>query len=232
LRILPLLSVVACTSSMIASAQAGDLSSTASVTNAPAYVPPPLTWAGFYVGAHLGGAWSEAEWITPVTATDASSIASGLLGGGQVGYNWQTGAAMWGIEGDFSGISLQSSNTGVGGFANTTSTHWMSTVTGRVGYASGRALIYGKGGVAIADEQDSVSSPSGALFSSTGTTTRAGWTMGGGLEYALNPHWSAKVEYGYLGLGSHGVSAAVQGGTPGYVDLNVQRIIGGINYRF
>jgi outer membrane immunogenic protein len=232
LRTLPLLSIVACASSVIASAQAGDLSSPASVANAPDYAPPPLTWAGFYIGAHLGGASSEADWITPVTSVTVSSITSGLLGGGQVGYNWQTGSGVWGIEGDFSGTSLQSSTVGAGGFTNTTSAYWTSTVTGRLGYLSGRALIYVKGGVAIADERDSVSSPTGVPFSTTGTTTRTGWAMGGGLEYALNPHWSAKVEYDYLGFNSHNVSAAVPGGAPGDVDLNIQRIIAGINYRF
>jgi outer membrane immunogenic protein len=215
---------------MIASAQGGDLSSPA--PNAPAYVPPPLTWAGFYIGAHLGGAWSEANWTTPVTGVNPDSITRGLMGGGQVGYNWQTRSGVWGIEGDFSEARLQSSTEGAGGFTNTTSTNWTSTVTGRLGYASGRALIYAKGGVAIADEKDSVASPGGGLSSTTGTTTRTGWTMGGGLEYALNPNWSAKVEYDYLGFGSHDISAAVPGGAPGSVDLNIQRVIAGINYRF
>jgi outer membrane immunogenic protein len=77
-----------------------------------------------------------------------------------------------------------------------------------------------------------VASPLGTLSSSTGTTTQTGWTMGGGLEYALDPYWSAKVEYDYLSFGSQNVPAATVGGTPGYVDLNIQRIIGGINYRF
>jgi outer membrane immunogenic protein len=217
---------------MTASAQAADLG-TGPVTKAPpAYVPLAPTWAGFYIGAHLGGAWSEADWTTPVTGAGVNSSSSGVLGGAQAGYNWQAGSVVWGFEGDFSGTSLQSSNTGPGGFANTTSTYWTSTVTGRLGYAFDRTLVYAKGGLAIADERDSVTSPLGALSSSTGATAQTGWTAGGGLEYALTPHWSAKVEYDYLGFGSQSVPAAAAGGAPGSVDLNIQRVIGGINYRF
>jgi outer membrane immunogenic protein len=233
LRILSLLCVVACADSvMFASAQAGDLSNTTPppVSNVPA-VPPPLTWAGLYIGAHVGGAWTEADWNTPVTAQDAGSNALGLVGGGQLGYNWQIGTTVYGIEGDFSGTSLQSSNNSAG-FTNTTSTHWTSTVAGRLGYMSDRALLYGKFGVAIADERDSVSSPTGALSSSTGTTIRPGWAAGGGVEYALIPHWSAKLEYDYLGFATHEVSAVFPVGTPGSVQLTIQKVTAGINFRF
>jgi hypothetical protein len=65
-----------------------------------------------------------------------------------------------------------------------------------------------------------------------GATTQTGWTAGGGVEYALDPHWSAKVEYDYLGFGSQSVPAALPSSAPGSVDLNIQRLIGGINYRF
>jgi outer membrane immunogenic protein len=232
MRIVSLLSVAACAGAMIASAHAADLANRPVTKAPPPYVPPPLTWNGFYIGAHLGGAWSEANWTTPVTGVSANSSSSGLLGGAQVGYNWQYGATVFGVEGDFSGTNLQSSNTGASGFSNTTSAYWTSTVTGRLGYAFDRALIYGKGGLAIADEKDTVTSPGGGLFSSTGAATQTGWTAGGGVEYALDPHWSAKVEYDYLGLGSQSVPAALPGGAPGSVDLNIQRLIGGINYRF
>jgi outer membrane immunogenic protein len=201
------------------------------VTKAPAYVPPPLTWTGFYVGAHLGGAWSEADWTNPVSGLSNSFTNGGLLGGGQIGYNYQAGAMVWGIEGDFSGTSLRPSNTDAAGFTHTTSTYWTSTVTGRLGFTFDRTLLYAKGGAAFADERNSVVDPTG-LFTSSGTTTVAGWTAGGGVEYALDPHWSAKIEYDYLGFGSQGVSAALPGGAPGSVDLNIQRVIGGINYRF
>jgi hypothetical protein len=185
MRIVSLLGVAAYAGAMIASAHAADLA-TRPVTKAPpAYAPPPLTWNGFYIGAHLGGAWSEADWTTPVTGVSANSSSSGLLGGAQVGYNWQYGATVFGIEGDFSGTNLQSSNTGVSGFSNTTSAYWTSTVTGRLGYAFDRALVYGKGGLAIADQKDSVTSPGGGLFSTTGPQPRPA----GRLVAAWNMRW-------------------------------------------
>jgi outer membrane immunogenic protein len=232
MKTVSLLSVAACIVVTTASAQAADPAAQPATKAPPTYVPPPLTWTGFYIGGHLGAAWSQAGWTTPVSETNTESISTGVLGGAQVGYNWKFGSNVVGIEGDFSGTSLQSSNVGAAGFTNTTSTHWTSTVTGRFGYAYGRELLYAKAGVALADERNSVASPLGTLFSSTGTTTRSGWTMGGGLEYALDPHWSAKVEYDYLGFSSESVPAATLGGTPGFVDMSIQRIIGGINYRF
>ncbi len=225
-----LLGAVAWTGAMIASVQAADLSRP--VTKAPAaYVPPPLNWTGFYIGAHLGGAWSEANWTNPVSGIGNSFTDGGVLGGAQIGYNHQIGAFVWGLEGDFSGTSLRPSNTDTAGFIHDTRTNWTSTVTGRLGYGFSQALVYAKGGAAFADERDSVTTPVG-LFSSTGTTTQAGWTAGGGVEYALDPHWSTKVEYDFLGFGSQSVPAAAPGGAPGSVSLNIQRVIAGVNYRF
>jgi outer membrane immunogenic protein len=232
MRIASLLNVAVCIGAMMTSAQA-EVPAAQPVPKAPsADAPRLLTWAGFYIGGHVGEAWSNAGWTTPVSETNTDSISTALLGGAQVGYNSQFGSNVLGIEGDFSGSSLQSSNVGAAGFTNTTSTHWTSSVTGRLGKAYDSVLLYAKAGLAIADARDSVTSPLGTLSSSTGTTTQAGWTMGGGLEYALDPHWSVKAEYDYLGFGSLSVPAAASGGTPGSVGLNIQRAIGGVNYRF
>jgi opacity protein-like surface antigen len=64
------------------------------------------------------------------------------------------------------------------------------------------------------------------------TTTQVGWTAGGGLEYALDRNWSAKIEYDYLGFGSQSIAAIAPGAAPGSVDLNIQRVMAGLNYRF
>jgi opacity protein-like surface antigen len=64
------------------------------------------------------------------------------------------------------------------------------------------------------------------------TTTQVGWTAGGGLEYALDRNWSAKIEYDYLGFGSQNIAAIAPGAAPGSVDLNIQRVMAGLNYRF
>jgi outer membrane immunogenic protein len=215
-------------------AGAADMSTPQATAKAPAYAPPPINiynWTGFYVGAHLGGAWSSANWTDPVSGLGDNPTSSGIIGGGQLGYNYQIGPWVLGLEGDFSGTSLSGSDTDIAGFTHSTNTDWTSTVTGRLGYAVNRALFYAKGGAAFANERNTVTSPLG-LLSATGTSTQTGWTAGAGIEYAIDPKWSARIEYDYLGFGSQGVSGPVPGTLPGSVDLNIQRVMAGINYRF
>jgi outer membrane immunogenic protein len=216
---------------MTTSAQAADLSRP--VTKAPpaAYTPAAIKWSGFYVGAHLGGAWSDANWTNPVSGSSNNFTAGGVLGGLQTGFNYQADQVVWGVEADISGTNLTPSNTDIAGFEHSTRTYWTSTVTGRLGYAVNQALFFVKGGGAFAEEQNGVASPFGA-FSSNGIATVAGWTAGGGVEYALDHNWSVKVEYDYLGFGSQSVPAAALGGASGSVDMNIQRAIAGLNYRF
>jgi outer membrane immunogenic protein len=217
-----------------AAAEAADMSTPQAIANAPAYAPPPIpiySWTGFYVGAHLGGAWSSANWTDPVSGLGDNPTSSGIIGGGQLGFNYQVGPWVLGLEGDFSGTSLSGSDTDIAGFTHGTSTDWTSTVTGRLGYAVNRALFYAKGGAAFANERNTVTSPLG-LLSTTATSTQSGWTAGGGIEYAIDPRWSARVEYDYLAFGSQSVSGPVAGTLPGSVDMNIQRVMAGINYRF
>ena len=174
---------------MIVSAQAADLSikqpRTATKATPTAYIPQAINWTGFYVGAHLGGAWSRANWTTPVSGLSNNLTGGGVLGGAQIGFNYQLDSVVFGVEGDFSGTSLKPSDTDAAGFMHSTSTYWTSTVTGRLGYAVNRALFFAKAGAAFANERDSVTSPLGAV-SSTGVDTQVGWTAGGGMEYALD----------------------------------------------
>jgi outer membrane immunogenic protein len=220
---------------MFTSAQATDLSTkpprTATPTRPAAYTPQAINWTGLYIGAHLGGAWSNANWTNPVSGLSDSLRNRGVFGGAQMGVNYQFDSIVLGVEGDLSGMSLKPSDTDASGFIHSTRTDWTSTVTGRLGYAIGRALFFAKGGVAFANERDTVTSPLGGS-SSTGTMTEVGWTAGGGLEYALDLNWSAKIEYDYLGFGSQSIAATTPGGAPGSVDLNIQRVTAGVNYRF
>jgi outer membrane immunogenic protein len=218
----------------LAAADAADMSVPRAPAQAPAYAPPPISvynWTGFYVGAQLGGAWSNASWTDPVSGLGDSVNGSGFIGGGQIGYNYQIGPWVLGLEGDFAGTNLHGSDTDIAGFTHGTSTDWTSTVTGRLGYAVSRVLFYAKGGAAFANERNTVTSPFGTA-SVTSASTPAGWTAGAGIEYAIDPKWSARVEYDYLGFGSQGVSGPVPGTLPGSVDLNIQRVMAGINYRF
>jgi outer membrane immunogenic protein len=191
-------------------------------------------WTGFYIGGHAGGGFANSSWSDPFTGANNTFNNSGFLGGGQVGANVQFNALVVGAEGDFTWTNLKGSSTdSIGNAINiNTNTNWTSTITGRVGVAFDRLLAYGKGGVAFAQDQSSLTDL-GANTAST-TLTRTGWTAGGGLEYALDNHWSARVEYDYLGFGSQPLNftTPVLGPITSNATLNVQEVKAGINFRF
>jgi outer membrane immunogenic protein len=165
-------------------------------------VPPPYLWTGFYVGAHVGGGWFDPGF---------GGNLSGIVGGGQIGYNFQAGNWVWGAEAEVSGTSV-SKNIGIGSF-NVDS---VSTLTARGGYAFDRWLVYGKAGVGWVDVSSNVLG-----YGAWGTTT--GGVFGVGTEYALTHNWSAKVEYNVIDLGSEG---------PFGNTATFQTLKAGVNYKF
>jgi outer membrane immunogenic protein len=197
-----------------------------------AYAPPVYNWSGFYVGGNLGAGFANSSWSDPFTGAHDTFSKDGFIGGGQIGANWQINALVLGIEGDFDWTGLKGSSHDSAGNAINTDTQWTSTVTGRVGAAFDRLLIYGKGGVAFAHDNDNLNDISGGAASAS--LTRTGWTAGAGLEYAFAPNWSAKIEYDYLGFGSDAVNLHTAG-FPTYssnASSNVQEVKAGINFKF
>ena len=223
--------VAAGTVACLCSAKAADLPvRPAPVPMAPvAYAPPAYNWSGFYVGGHIGGGFENSNWSDPITGASDTFSNGGFLGGAQVGANAQFNWLVVGLEGDFSWTSLiKGTSTDSAGAAITTSPQWTSTLTGRVGAAFDRLLVYGKGGLAIADDQSTFTPVGGATL--TDTVTRTGWTVGAGLEYALTNNWTVRAEYDYLGFGNKQLSF-----TPAVTsnaDLNVQEIKAGFDYKF
>lgn len=217
-------------------------------------------WSGFYLGIHggLGLGSNSSTAITP-TGTFASgdklgsSDLDGALGGVQVGYNYQSGTMVLGLEADLSASSLTGRDE-TRGTLNTTrittseaTIGWMSTVAGRVGFASGNWLLYGKAGWAWADFGASAwtrtgtnAAPgSGAVITVTeGGETRDGYLLGLGAEYRVTRNWSVRAEYNFVDFGTDKVNRLViGGGTTGDVlvreneaDLHAVKL--GINYKF
>jgi outer membrane immunogenic protein len=225
----------------------------ADLSTRPVYKAPPITpsyynWSGFYVGGHVGGAWADKDWTQTFPAAfggnAASFDANGFIGGGQIGYNWQTGSWVFGIEADasWSGQSGSAVQTNTPAWTSSTDINRFGTVTGRLGFAWDRVLVYGKGGFAWANEDHAqtftpVGGPT-ALVSST-SATHTGWTVGAGLEYALSDNWSAKVEYNYIDLGTRSVGFANGAPAPAAravdsfdVDQTMHVVKFGVNYRF
>ncbi len=218
----------------ICSAQAADLPrARAPAPVAPvAYVPPVYNWSGFYVGGNLGAGFADSSWTDPFSGAHDTFNKTGFIGGGQVGANWQIDALVLGIEGDFDWTGIKASGHDSLGNTIGANTQWTSTVTGRVGAAFDRLLVYGKGGVAFAHDNDSLNTIGGAAASAS--LTRTGWTAGAGLEYAFAPNWSAKIEYDYLGFGSETVNLPTAA-FPTYstgASLNIQEVKAGINFKF
>jgi len=188
---------------------------------AAAVVPPPFSWTGAYFGINGGGAFGSSSW----TSTGSRDV-SGALGGATFGYNYQVGPAVWGVEGD---IDLDSTNgsttTGCPAGCKTSNT-WLSTVRGRLGYAADHFMPYVTAGGAFGDIRAYTPGFAGA------TDTAAGWTVGGGLEAAFAPHWSAKAEYLYVDLGSFncGLNCGVL--ATNNVSFHASVLRAGVNYKF
>jgi outer membrane immunogenic protein len=168
---------------------------------APAYVAPALyNWTGPYVGLCGGGSFGS--------GSDAAIV------GGTLGYNMQSGPWVFGLEGDMNWLSHTSAAV---------RNNWLATVRGRVGYAmgaTGNIMPYITGGVAFGDISNSVAGV-GMVSDS-----KAGWTLGGGLEAAISGPLTAKIEYLYVDLGEGPTLAGVGS------NYHTSIVRAGLNYRF
>jgi outer membrane immunogenic protein len=189
---------------------------------APAYVAPQLyNWTGFYVGINGGGGWGRSDFSGPAFPSGSFNTSGGLVGG-TLGYNWQAGQVVFGLETDLDWSNIKGSAP-CGITTCSTNNTFLGTFRGRLGYAAwDRVLPYITGGLAYGNINTNV-----AAFGS-GSSTRAGWTLGGGVEFAIAGPWTAKVEYLYADLGRGGNIPALAGDSR--FTANIVRA--GLNYRF
>ena len=177
---------------------------------APIVAPVPYyNWTGFYLGINAGGAWGRSDFEFPGLPTGNFNT-SGWLAGGTAGYNYQIGNFVVGVEGDINWANVRGSTTCLGGvFSCETRNDWLGTARGRVGWAIDRVMLYVTGGLAVGDIKANVPGIGGA------SATNAGWTAGGGVEFALVGNLTAKVEYLHVDLGSFdcGISCGVGAST-------------------
>ncbi len=186
---------------------------------------PIFTWTGFYVGINGGYLFDTGG---------SRQSGEGFSIGGTVGYNYQIGNIVVGLEGDLAYVEQNNRNSfafGAGnGFGSNDMTYF-GTVRGRLGFAFDRFLVYGTGGLAFADQNNN--SNFGG-FGRSSNDVQFGYTIGAGLEYALTNNWSVKAEYLYYDLGSSRNSTFVAG--PGFFTNNSDNrgsvVRAGINYRF
>jgi outer membrane immunogenic protein len=188
-------------------------------TKAPAYVAAVYDWTGFYIGINGGWGQSRDQRLDPTGAFISSFTPSGGDAGGQIGYRWQSGTWVWGLEaqGDWASIGGTTPIPGTPGTASRTRMDAFGLFTGQVGYAWNNALLYVKGGASITDRSyQFIITATGTSFADTGFQTRLGGTVGAGFEYGFTPNWSAGLEYDHIFENRHGVTYnTVLGPLPG-----------------
>jgi outer membrane immunogenic protein len=201
----------------IASATAADMQRAVMPAKAPVYVTPVYNWTGPYVGLYGGGGWGSSDFSAPLS-TGSFDLSGGVFGG-TLGYNYQMGQMVLGLEGDFGWSNIRGSSACAGTSCETRN-DWLGTARGRLGYAVDRFMPYVTGGAAFGNIKTSVPG--------IGDTdaTKLGWTLGGGIEAAIAGPWTAKVEYLYVDL-DRGDSVI---GSDAAFHTNIVRA--GINYRF
>jgi outer membrane immunogenic protein len=219
----------------IGAASAADLGRPAP---APVYTkaPPiaPLSWTGCYLGGNAGGAYVQNKEFDAASSTDlGSDTASGFIGGGQVGCDYQAGAWVFGVQGSYDWADVKGSHTASDptGIAPLTSISnedkYLATATARIGYAiEPSVLLYAKGGAAWTSNDVTLSGISGPFDSAT--DNRIGWTAGAGIEYMFAPSWSVFGEYKYAGFGTKSVNFPVSG--PLNVTQDIQSAVAGVNF--
>lgn len=194
---------------------------------APATVPS-FSWSGAYVGVQAGYAWMETDNRLNGVAPDTKP--NGFTVGGYVGYNHQldNSPLVLGVEADLAySDAKDSSPTGGFGAAGRIRNEigWTGALRGRVGYAFDRFLVYGAGGLAIADHEIKARGP----ISGSDDTVAVGWTIGGGVEAAITDNVSARVEYRYSDYGTDSFSVA---GSRVKGDVTDNRVMMGLGYKF
>jgi outer membrane immunogenic protein len=217
---------------------------------APAvYLPPPIqyNWTGFYIGGNLGGAWGQGSFSDPFGNNFGASNSIKFIGGGQVGANYEfSNGALVGVEADFDWLPNNGNTTtttlaaGPGTPATasvTVNNQWVTTVTGRLGYAWDRLLVYGKGGGAWVGSSNPTVAVNGVATTVSTTNSNWGWTAGAGVEYAFWGNFSARLEYDYIGLQNQSftipsTSAILPGDVFSGSSRNIQMVTLGINYKF
>ena len=188
---------------------------------------PAYLWTGFYAGLNLGGDWRA-------TGADAS----GVIGGGQFGYNWQFGPLVLGGETDIQGTSLHGSTvlfSTIGhSITSNVSLDYLATLRGRVGFAHDRWLVYGTGGLAYTTINHDGMGLVGVSGTYSGSNERNGFAAGGGVEWAFWDRWSAKAEYLYVQT-PHFTNVYTTTSHPitvNYSDFKLNIVRLGLNYRF
>lgn len=263
-----LIGIAAVASLLATGALAADLP-VKTYTKAPVYVEPVFDWTGFYVGGNVGYSWGRSSDTSTVTngagtvlfTSAGRTNLDGVVGGGQIGYNWQIQSWVFGLEADIQGTDEKGTRNFTCPTGTCTPTFgviavfpgpalpvalsqkidWFGTVRGRIGFlAIPQVLFYATGGFAYGevDSKETIGLAAPQAFSQSNTSV--GWTVGAGVEGAIGGNWTARLEYLYVDLskvsGSFATTQAAFGGgaiISSYSSRVTDNIVRvGINYKF
>jgi outer membrane immunogenic protein len=214
-----------------APALGADLGARPYYKQAPVYMPPVPTWTGFYLGGHLGGAFSGSNDFNGGVLSESSAR---LLGGVQAGLDWQF-AQNWvlGTEGQYSWLGKNNlTATFPGGYIYTNDQRGLGSITARIGYTWGPGLVYVKGGWAYSDNNERVTLAGAAIPFLLDGNHSNGYTVGAGVEYMVAPNWSVKGEYMYYDFGSTRFVSPAALAPFGSFHTDDHTLKAGVNYRF
>jgi len=203
------------------------LVSSAAIAGTMGSIQEAANWSGVYLGGEIGGTWinqklTETTIFSPALTGHSSLTEGAFLGGGYIGYNFQRGPWVLGVEGNVDGTALNNTsnclveNSGAGNaapgscfpgaYGNTTKMPWEAAVRGRLGWVWKESLLYIAGGAAWANVQSTFTTPSGSFYTPSGSQrfskTLTGGTIGAGVEYKPTNHWIGRAEYRYANYGS------------------------------
>jgi outer membrane immunogenic protein len=242
-----LLATVALAALAAGEAAAADLAAR-SYTKAPAQVFAAYNWSGFYMGVNGGYGWANkcADYAGTTGAPLAANVfdgchkATGGVAGGQIGYNWQTGGWVFGLEAQGDWANLRGANigivpAGIDPLTSSTTINALGFFTGRLGYAWDNSLLYVKGGAAASrNKYESQIAATGVSYA-TANETRWGAAVGAGVEFGLTPNWSFGVEYTHAFLGARDVTftpSPIGAAVVDRIKQDVDLVTARINYRF
>jgi outer membrane immunogenic protein len=205
-------------------------------TKAPPMIQAAYNWSGFYAGLNGGGGTSHKCWDIAGLSEGCHDATGGTVGG-QVGYRWQTGPIVFGVEaqGNWADFTGDNVSQVLPGDRNHTKIDAFGLFTGQVGYAWNNALLYVKGGAAVVDDKYTiVTNPGGALLASA-SETRWGGVVGVGFEYGFAPNWSAGIEYDHMFLGTQSNGFVTPAGAfagSDNIKQDADLFIARVNYKF
>jgi outer membrane immunogenic protein len=231
---------------LAAPASAADLAARPYTKAPPPMIAPVYDWTGFYIGGNGGWGSSRRCWDSlngngVLIGSDGCHDASGGTAGGQIGYRWQAGTWVFGLEGqgnwaDFGGRNVSLINPT---FTGESKIQAFGLLTGQIGYAWNNVLLYVKGGAAVTDNRyNAILTPTNTVVG-TVSDTRWGGTVGAGLEFGFSPNWSAGIEYNHLFMGdrtytftSNGAVAPVGTAAVERIKADADLVTVRVNYRW